>query len=47
MTVEQIKQEWSSNRWKGIIRPYSAEDVTKLTGSINIKYTLAENGAKK
>lgn len=35
-----------NNRWQGITRPYSAEDVARLRGSIEIKYTLAEMGAK-
>src|SRR5260370_38394376 len=28
-------------RWQGIARPYSAEDVIRLRGSITIEYTLA------
>ena len=44
----QLRQEWSTNpRWKGINRPYSAEEVLKLRGSLNIEYTLARNGAEK
>jgi len=37
------------DRWKGIIRPYTEEDVKSLQGSPNykIEYTLAKNGAKK
>ena len=38
---------WAKNRWNNIKRDYSLEDVDKLKGSITIKYTLAENGAKK
>jgi isocitrate lyase len=33
------------NRWDGIIRPYSQDEVTKLRGTVDIKYTLAELGA--
>jgi len=36
-----------SERWKGIYRPYSLEDVEKLQSSLAIKYTLAEAGAKR
>jgi isocitrate lyase len=34
-------------RWKGIIRPYRADEVLKLRGSVEIKYSLAELGAKR
>ncbi|MBD3402017.1 isocitrate lyase [candidate division GN15 bacterium] len=34
-------------RWLGIERPYSAEDVVRLRGSIKIDYTLATLGAER
>lgn len=34
-------------RFDGIERPYSPEDVAKLRGSVQIKHTLAENGANR
>src|SRR6185503_9992848 len=34
-------------RWDGIVRDYTAEDVLRLRGSIDIKYTLAEMGAER
>jgi len=46
--IQDLKKDWQSNsRWKGITRPYSAEDVVKLRPSITIEYTLAQLGAKK
>jgi len=43
-----LQQEWETNpRWKGITRPYSAEDVIRLRGSIDIDYTLANRGSRK
>jgi isocitrate lyase len=46
--VTELQENWERNpRWKGITRPYSAEDVIKLRGSIDIEYTLAKNGAEK
>ena len=46
--IEKIKKDWDENpRWKGIKRPYTAEEVIKLKGSNNIRYTLAEQGAEK
>lgn len=34
-------------RYDGIERPYTPEDVIKLRGSVQIKHTLAENGANR
>jgi len=43
-----IAANWSSEaRWTGIERTYSAEDVVRLSGSIEIRYTLAERGAAR
>jgi len=38
---------FNSNRWEGIVRPYSPEDVKRLSGTAKIKHTLAEEGSKK
>jgi isocitrate lyase len=35
------------NRWDGIERPYSAEEVERLRGSVRISHTLAERGARR
>ena len=45
--IEQLQQEWKSERWAGIKRPYSAEDVITLRGSLNPESTLAQHGAAK
>ncbi|RLM05474.1 isocitrate lyase [Gibbsiella quercinecans] len=45
--IEQLQQEWQSSRWEGITRPYSAEEVISLRGSVNPVCTLAQNGAAK
>ena len=43
-----LENEWAtSERWRGIKRDYTAADVVKLRGSVEIKYTLAERGAKR
>jgi isocitrate lyase len=39
--------EWSDARWEGITRTYSAADVRRLRGSIQIEYTLARLGAER
>lgn len=44
--VSELEKEWKTNkRWKGIVRPYNAETVVKLRGSLRIDYTLAKMGA--
>ncbi len=46
--VEQIKKDWQENlRWVGVERPYSAEEVVKLKGSLDIEHTLAKRGSEK
>lgn len=35
----------TENRWNGVIRPYSNEDVARLRGSLKVHHTLAERGA--
>ncbi|MDJ0781236.1 MAG: isocitrate lyase [Desulfosarcinaceae bacterium] len=46
--VAALKTEWENDpRWKGITRPYSAEEVLKLRGTLKIDYTLARAGAKR
>ncbi|MDX2411232.1 MAG: isocitrate lyase [Woeseiaceae bacterium] len=46
--IAQLESEWAdSPRWKGVERNYSAEDVVKLRGTVNIEYTLARLGAEK
>lgn len=47
-TIDEIKESWrSDDRWKGITRTYTAEDVVRLRGSMEVKYTLAEMGCQR
>jgi isocitrate lyase len=47
-TAERLRNEWSENpRWKGVTRPYTAEEVERLQGSVHIEYSLARLGAEK
>src|SRR5437764_2484690 len=44
------KQEFNlaaNPRWAGVTRPYTAEDIERLRGSLRIEYTLARNGAER
>ncbi|PVY39420.1 isocitrate lyase [Pontibacter virosus] len=46
--IQAIQQDWLVNpRWTGIKRPYTADEVVKLQGSVKIEYSLARNGAEK
>ena len=46
--VNQLQESWEMDkRWNGVTRPYTAEDVIKLRGSIDIEHTLAKKGSEK
>ena len=48
LEAARLKKDWAENpRWKGIQRGYTAEDVVRLRGSIQIEHTLARRGAEK
>jgi len=48
LAQECMEYEWARNpRWKGVERPYTAEDVLRLRGSIHIEHTLARLGAER
>jgi isocitrate lyase len=46
--IRQMTESWTSDkRWEGIKRPYAAEEVVRLRGSIKIEHTLAKMGAER
>ena len=46
--ADALKKQWETDpRWKDIKRPYSAEEVIRLRGSIEIEHTLARMGAER
>ncbi|ALC92499.1 isocitrate lyase [Bacillus sp. FJAT-18017] len=46
--VKQLEESWQLNsRWNGVERTYTAQDVVKLRGSLDIEHTLARRGAEK
>lgn len=46
--IAALQDDWDSNpRWIGVSRRYSAADVVRLRGSLNIEHTLAQLGAGK
>ncbi|MFL8935555.1 isocitrate lyase [Rossellomorea oryzaecorticis] len=43
-----LQESWEMDeRWRGVSRPFSAEDVIRLRGSIDIEHTLAKRGSEK
>lgn len=46
--IEALRTEWATNpRWENVTRPYSAEEVVNLRGSVLVEHTLARRGAEK
>jgi isocitrate lyase len=46
--VSALNCEWETDpRWSGIVRPFSAEEVLKLRGTLKLEYTYASAGAKR
>lgn len=43
----RMAREWETERWAGIERPYGAEDVVRLRGSVVVEHTLARMGAER
>src|SRR5688500_10803158 len=45
---KRLERDWENNpRWHGITCDYTAEDVLRLRGSVDIEYTLADLGAQR
>src|ERR671927_511991 len=46
--IDTLAATWMSDpRWRGIERPYAAEQVVRLRGSVRIEHTLARMGAER
>ena len=44
----EIQKDWDTNeRWKGVTRDYTADDVVRLRGSVQEEFTLAKRGAEQ
>lgn len=44
---KNLLEIWNTDRFKGVERPYTPEDVFKLRGSVQIEHTLARRGAER
>jgi isocitrate lyase len=46
--IAELEHIWSTDpRWAGIDRPYTAADVLRLRGSVQVEHTLARLGAQR
>jgi isocitrate lyase len=46
--AQELERRWARDpRWTGIARPYTAEDVIRLRGSVRQEHTLARRGAER
>ncbi|HJS00919.1 MAG TPA: isocitrate lyase, partial [Flavobacterium sp.] len=46
--IQELVTDWLTNeRWRGIERPYTAEEVVKLQGSYKVEHSIAKMGAEK
>ena len=46
--IAALQDDWACNpRWEGVKRPYTAEDVVNLRGSVHVEHSLARRGAEK
>ena len=46
--IKNIEKDWAENpRWAGVKRGYTATDVVRLRGSVQIEYTIARMGAER
>jgi isocitrate lyase len=47
-SVNELERSWKNDlRWKGIVRPYSARDVDRLRGTIQLDHSIARMGAER
>ncbi|WP_114570652.1 isocitrate lyase [Exiguobacterium flavidum] len=45
--IGMLQEQWGTERFEGVERPYSPEDVIRLRGSVMIEQTLAQLGARR
>jgi isocitrate lyase len=48
LSTPDLAARWQSDsRWSGVDRPYTAEEVVRLRGSVAVEHTLARLGARR
>lgn len=46
--IARTERDWKENpRWRGIERRYTAEDVERIRGSLDIEHSLAKHGSDR
>ncbi|HLE96647.1 MAG TPA: isocitrate lyase [Candidatus Thermoplasmatota archaeon] len=45
--MADLTRQWQGPRWQGITRPYGADDVWRLRGTVQVDHTLARRGAER
>lgn len=46
--IARLEKDWAENpRWKNVKRTFTAEDVVRLRGSVQVEHTLAKKGSEK
>jgi len=46
--IDSLQKGWETDsRWQGILRPYMAEDILKLRGTLKVEYSFATAGAQR
>jgi isocitrate lyase len=46
--VQKLEHRWATDpRWAGITRPYGADDVWRLRGTVEVEHSLARQGAAR
>jgi isocitrate lyase len=46
--VKDLNIRWMTDaRWEGITRPYTAEEVVRLRGSLRVEHSIARHGAER
>ena len=48
LEAQKLQKDWAdSPRWRGIKRGYTADEVVRLRGSVQVEHTLAKRGSEK
>jgi isocitrate lyase len=46
--ADELERRWETEpRWRGVERPYSAEEVVRLRGSMRVEHSIARHGAER
>ena len=47
-SINELERSWANDlRWKGIVRPYTAHEVDRLRGTVQLDHSIARMGAER